>query len=389
MLLITADKIHDGNGWMPHGTSIELSDDGTIIDIHDRPLPNTQYYKGILAPGFVNTHCHLELSHMKGVAAEGTGLIPFLKNIPQYRNTFTEEDKKSARHQAFGELLQNGVVAVGDISNTANTTDLRRLDKMHFHTFVEALGFTPSGANRALGYALQVYSTFSAQATGEKQLRQSIVPHAPYSVSSTLFGLLSGHQPNSVLSIHNQESEEENKFYLTKEGRVTELLDLMGIDHSTFVPTGKNSIESYLPWMSALHNYIFVHNTYATLQDIQFASTYAANSHWCLCPNANLYIENRLPDIEVFMSQGVNICIGTDSLASNHRLSIIAELDTIKKHYPNISWEILLKWGTINGAKALNMQDVVGSISIGKKPGIINLKNLENADDSTEVVRIV
>lgn len=380
MPLFTATKIHDGYGWLPEGTTVELNTDGTVIGVHDQRIEGATHFDGVLAPGFVNVHCHLELSHMKGVANERTGLIPFLRNIPQHRDTFSEEQKREARHRAFDEMLANGIVAVGDIANTTDTLDLRAQGKIHFQTFIEALGFNEAGAHRALGYAEATFNAFAKQQSTNKIVRQSIVPHAPYSVSSTLFKLIDGHQPNSVISIHNQESEEENKFYMRKEGKVRELLAQLGIDDGHFTPTGKPSLESYMQWLSPNRSYVLVHNTYSDSYDIECARTYAGETHWCLCPNANLYIEGRLPDINNFISEGVNICIGTDSLASNHVLSVLSELTTIKEHYPQISWETLLHWGTVNGAKALQMNDLVGTLRPGMKPGLILLSGLDTEE---------
>lgn len=378
MPLITAHSIHDGQQWLPQGTTIAVTDTGLITDILDTPTAHTLHYEGVLCPGFVNVHCHLELSHMKGVAAEGTGLIPFLKNIPQHRNNYTAAQKQEARHKAFEQLLQQGVVAVGDIANTDDTKDLRVLDKMHFHTFVEALGFVDSGAERSMGYATATYESFAAQGNDDHLLQQSIVPHAPYSVSRSLFKLINEHSATAILSIHNQESEEENKYYNNKTGLVKDLLQTLNIDDSSFAPTGKPSLASYLPLLSTLHRLILVHNTYSNQQDVAFAQEHVNNIHWCLCPNANLYIENRLPDVDMLVKAGVNLCVGTDSLASNHRLSIMAELCTLKKYYPSLSWETLLRWGTYNGAAALQMTDVAGRIAIGKKSGIVQITHLDS-----------
>lgn len=380
MPLFTADKIHNGYEWLPEGATVELSDDGTVAAIHEHPMEGATHFSGVLAPGFVNVHCHLELSHMKGVAEKRTGLIPFLKNIPQYRNTFSEEQKKEARHKAFDEMLANGIVAVGDIANTTDTLDLREQGKIHFQTFVEALGFNEAGAHRAFNYAEATFNAFAEQQHADKRLRQSIVPHAPYSVSSTLFRLIDAHQPHAVISIHNQESEEENKFYMRKEGKVRELLAQLGIDDGQFAPTGKPSLESYMQWLSPKRSYVLVHNTYSDSYDIDCARTYAGETHWCLCPNANLYIENRLPDINNFIREGINICIGTDSLASNHALCVLSELATIKQHYPQLSWETLLHWGTANGARALQMDDVVGTLKPGLKPGLILISGIDTAE---------
>lgn len=390
-MFITADNIHDGTHFLPQGTVIELSDNGTIIAIHEAGLTpyasslTPQYYAGILSPGFVNAHCHMELSHMKGAIPEGLSLIPFLKHIPLHRNDYTQEQKDGARINGYNELLANGVVAVGDICNTNDTLDVRALGKMHVHSFVESMGFTQT-PDRQFAYATQVYDTFAAQQAGDKRLSQSIVPHAPYSVSEQLFRLIDQHNPNSLISIHNQESFAEDEYYLMKKGAVIELLQTLGIDDTFFQPSGKSSLQTYLQWFSSAHPFMFIHNTYTSRVDIEVAKTLLPNLYWCFCPNANIYIESRLPDIDMFIREKVNICVGTDSLASNHQLSVLAELATIKHHYPHISWETLLTWGTSNGAKALQMDNMVGSLKVGTKPGILHLSNLDTQPTVTRII---
>src|SRR6185437_16114695 len=214
MPFFTASKIHDGRKWLPQGTVIETSEDGTIIALHDTAPSEAVFYDGVLIPGFVNAHCHLELSHMKGAILEHLSLIPFLKNIPLHRNDFTDEQKEKARHKAYHELVNNGVVAVGDISNVTETLDIRSLDKLHIHTFIESLGFAEN-PQKQFERSVQVYDTFAAQKSVTKRLHQSIVPHAPYSVSVALFKMINAHQKEAIISIHNQESPAEDEYYLS------------------------------------------------------------------------------------------------------------------------------------------------------------------------------
>lgn len=374
-MFVTATQIHDGEKFLPEGSVIESDDAGTIIAIHDSSRKDeATFYEGILCPGFVNVHCHMELSHMKGMIPEHIGLIPFLKHIPAYRDTFNEEQKKAARHEAYDEMTGNGIVAVGDIANTPETIDVRAKDEMHIHSFVESIGFTEERAEMMMGFSVQTYEAFAAQQPQKKILRQSIVPHAPYSVSPGLFKLINTHTPQSLISIHNQESEAEHHFFTKKEGAVNELLAAMGIDTTFFQPSGRSSLQTYMEYFEKEHGFIFVHNTYTGSDDAISGHGHFAQAYWCLCPNANLYIENRLPDIPMLMSEQRNICIGTDSLASNHQLSILSELQAINKHYPEIGWETLLRWGTSNGAKALRMGDVAGSFTIGTQPGIVQVE---------------
>lgn len=385
-MFITAARIHNGLQWLPQGTVIEVADDGTIIDLHrSGSVIADVVYEGVLCPGFVNVHCHLELSHMKGAIPEHTGLIPFLQTIPRHRNDYTEEQKKDARLQALQEMVANGIVAVGDIANVADTLDLRTLDLLHFYTFVEAIGFSDINAQRSFDRSLAVYDTFAQQPQGKKMLKQVIAPHAPYSVSATLFRLIGNHT-NGVLSIHNQESKAEDEYYKYKTGQVQDLLHGLGIDDSFFVPPGTSSLQAYLQWLPHNRPYLLIHNTYTTQEDLQLALQLVPQLYCCLCPGANLYIEDRLPHVDMFLNNKATLCIGTDSLASNHSLSILAELQLLKKHYPALDWEQLLKWGTYNGACALQMDDVIGMIAKGKRPGIINIKDLDSAEVKLEIV---
>lgn len=374
-MLLTATRIHDGNNWLPDGTVIEVAEDGSIVAIHTNGVEgDVQHHDGIITPGFVNAHCHMELSHMKGKIPEHTGLIPFLMQVNGGRNDFDEAQKVNAGQQAYDYMLQQGIVAVGDIANTADTLDLRGQHRMHVHTFVESIGFSVEPQKR-FDYAMAVYHALEAQPQEDKLLRQSIVPHAPYSVSEQLFGIIDEFDKNALISIHNQETEAEGEYYIQKTGDVKKLLGSIGIDDGFFQPSGKSSLQTYGEWLSPGHPLILVHNTFSAVDDVQYAQQRYPRLYWCLCPNANKYIENRLPDIPMLMEQGVNICIGTDSLSSNHKLSVLSELQTIKEAYPQIEWEYLFRWATSNGAKALQMDEVIGSIEVGKKPGLNLIKD--------------
>jgi cytosine/adenosine deaminase-related metal-dependent hydrolase len=104
------------------------------------------------------------------------------------------------------------------------------------------------------------------------------------------------------------------------------------------------------------------------------SAAFNRQTFYCLCPNANLYISNVLPDIHLLMKEQCNIVLGTDSLASNHQLSIAEEIKTIQNNFPGISLETMLQWATINGARALQMDDTLGSFEKGKQPGVLLLE---------------
>ena len=134
---------------------------------------------------------------------------------------------------------------------------------------------------------------------------------------------------------------------------------------------------------------LLVHNTFSNKADIDFAKTQHQKLYWCLCPNANLYIENALPDVDLFKNEAVKITLGTDSLASNHQLSILAEMQTLQNH-KNISFEESLTWATLNGAEFLGIDKQYGSLSVGKKPGINLIKlGFDQKIENCKVERIV
>jgi aminodeoxyfutalosine deaminase len=375
-MLLSADKIHDGQQWLAPGSVLEIDEQsGNIIAIHPHlPNENILHFEGMICPGFINAHCHAELSHMKGAIAEHTGLTGFLQQVMHKRNDYSDAQKETARNEAVQEMYDNGIVAVGDIANTIDTLSLREKGLLHWYTFVESIGFNPARAQSSFDYACKIWSEFAAQKTHDKLLQQSIVAHAPYSVSSDLFALIAAHQPERSMSVHNQESAAENEYYQSKTGAFVNFLKGIGIDDSTFSASSKSSLQTYAYWILEEKPLILVHNSFSIKSDIEFAIERFKQLYWCLCPNANLYIENQLPDIPLLMSCKAQICIGTDSLASNHQLSILAELLSINRQFPEIGWEQLLRWATWNGACALQMQQEIGRIEAHKRPGILWIK---------------
>jgi cytosine/adenosine deaminase-related metal-dependent hydrolase len=147
----------------------------------------------------------------------------------------------------------------------------------------------------------------------------------------------------------------------------------MNIDTSFFSPSGKTSLQTFLPKLLPNQSLILVHNVHTSGADILFAKSRTNPLYWCICPNANQYISRQLPDIDLLMKYDCEMVIGTDSLASNHQLSILEELTTIGRNFPSVKKETLLKWATSNGARALQLDSLLGSFETGKRPGVLNI----------------
>lgn len=334
-----------------------------------REQAGLEYYSGILVPGFVNAHCHLELSHLKGKIPEKTGLGGFLSAINKLRN-LEVESQEAEMEQADFQMWNSGVVAVGDVSNSYSSLEIKRNSRIFYHTFVEAFGFHPSRAEKAFAFAEFVESMFR-----EFDLPASVTPHSPYSVSELLFKKIRQNAlvENTILSVHNQESRDERAFFKDGSGGIARHInEILGIDSSHWQPTGKSSLEFLLAFIPQENPLLLVHNTFTSSEDVQFLKSRRnmENTFLVLCPNANLYIENQLPPVLLFQKEKLNICLGTDSLASNPKLSILREMITIQKHFPVITLSDLVEWGCWNGALSLGLTHLFGSLEPGKNPGI-------------------
>jgi cytosine/adenosine deaminase-related metal-dependent hydrolase len=344
----------------------------TAAEAVERGITDITYYKGALVPGFVNTHCHLELSHLKGKIAKHTGLPGFVEQVIRERQA-EESEVIAAMEEADRKMYENGIVAVGDISNKIISKEVKEISGIHYHTFIETMGFNPAKAEEIIKAAVELKSAF-------KPLSASIVPHAAYSVSDELFQQIrtEGEKNNDLISIHNQETPDENAFFEHKTGSFLKLYQFLGLDIDFFQATGKTSLASYLPKLSTAQKTLLVHNTFTSKPDLDFASAHHPSLYWCLCPNANLYIEDQLPELKLLQDANVKITLGTDSLASNDQLSIIEEMKTLQDHF-KISFDELLKWATWNGAAFLGIEDRFGSLAVGKTPGIVLLEIVDNS----------
>ncbi|MGL5888266.1 MAG: amidohydrolase family protein [Bacteroidia bacterium] len=359
-------------GFIENGILV-LHNNGTVADLIDPAVAasvpeHTELHDGLLCPGFVNTHCHLELSHLRGEIAEHTGFSGFAKELIPKRGKFTPEQISEAARLACEELYTNGVTAVGDIANTSDSFSAKQNSPLHIHTFIELLALNPALAEKVMSSGKQLLAECPQPA--------SLTPHAPYSVSEELLRAIADDETETPFSIHNQESKAENEFFETGAGRVNELFEFLGIDISWYKAPGVNAIRRTLPHLLSKRPLILVHNTFTSAADLAWAESLHTNLHWCFCPNANLYIENSLPDFMQFYKAGVRCCIGTDSLASNHQLSVLSELKVISQQAPEIPAADLLTWATSNGAAALRFGDT-GSFETGKKPGVILLSGVD------------
>nr|MDQ3017796.1 amidohydrolase family protein [Bacteroidota bacterium] len=323
---------------------VVIMDADSVVDVttRDQVSPDLlEEYSGTIIPGFINTHCHLELSHMKGKVDTGTGLLPFISNVVRFRD-MDQEIIDTAIVEADAEMWNNGIQAVGDICNKKDTLEVKAKSRITYYSFVEMFDFLQDNSTDKLtaGYK-EVYHA----ATGLK----SVVPHAPYSVSPTLFAQINKlNQGLLTVSIHNQETKAEDDLFRFGNGGFYDFYNTFSIPLDHFTSSGKASIYYAMLHMDPHQRTLFVHNTLTNRDDIEAAQYWSANVFWTTCPNANLYIENSLPHYQSFIDAGAQMTIGTDSLTSNWQLSIFEEMKTIAKYQSYVPFDTLLQWATLN-----------------------------------------
>ncbi len=354
---------------------ITTEDDGEIINIEDtsgdlKEKHSTEFYNGIIVPGFVNCHCHLELSHMKGSIKEGTGLGEFIEQVRTARKANTVSILSSA-YSADNYMFNNGIVLCADICNTSDSFTIKKESRIRYVNLLEVFGLDPDKAVKRIDEI-----TVIAEKAKDMDLPFSIVPHSAYSLSLTLFRLLRDKSLNNkVTSIHFMETAGEENFLKNRTGAL-----MTSYKRSELLPARLETPECHasviLEEVTKSGNLILIHNTFADRKTVRLVSE-RVNLFWCLCPNSNLYIENKIPPVNMLIREGCELVIGTDSLASNTELSILAELKTLQINFPETSIGDLVLWATMNGAKALGEEKQFGSIETGKKPGLLLLQNVD------------
>jgi cytosine/adenosine deaminase-related metal-dependent hydrolase len=324
---------------------VTVAGDGTVTGVEDTggdlvESAGTEFYNGIIIPGLINCHSHLELSHMRGLIPSGGGLGEFVEAV-RTRREASQDGVVAAAARADREMYREGITACGDISNNSLTAGIKHDSAISYVTFAEVFGTDPSVADARMSNAIKVVNELSAS-----ELPVQITPHSLYSVSPSLWRMIMEQiSPASLISLHFLESDYERRMTSQHVNRVAELSRLAA-------------------------TVLLVHNTVIT-DDEARAVVSAGNTWFCLCPSSNMYISGMMPPAAMLREITDRITVGTDSLASTGSLSIISELRLLQDAAPLMPLEEIIRWGTLNGARALGMENTLGSIEPGKKPGLL------------------
>ncbi len=159
-----ADQLFTGYQLLGNDAVLITDEQGVVESIlpSDEAGDGVEQLAGILSPGFINCHCHLELSHMKGMIPEKSGMTDFVLAVVQQRH-HPEENILAAIEAAENEMLQNGIVAVGDICNNTISLAQKKKRRLYYHNFIEASGFVPAIAEQRFARSLDFFNAFAQQ----------------------------------------------------------------------------------------------------------------------------------------------------------------------------------------------------------------------------------
>lgn len=380
-MIFGADIVFPVNGRAVRNGYVECSEQGEIISVGSTadgkfPAGKIKMYKGAIVPGFVNGHCHLELSHLKGAFKQATGMDGFIKQINQMRLSVDYVGRMKAMTEEFERLYAQGVSAMADISNCDESFGIKAASKLYTRTYLEVFGTEPEDApaimkdvialqNKACGYGLDAAPT----------------PHSCYTMSPELNRMAAAEGlKTGYISYHSQESQQEDDMIKYGTGELADDYHERGT--STPPVTGRSALIYFADNLQKLikapvdGNVILVHNVSTDQESIDYASAAFKHLYWAICPLSNIFIHRKLPPIDLLRSNKLKICLGTDSLSSNLVLNIVDEMKCIREHFPDIELDEMLTWACLNGAEAIGKSEVFGSFDVGKSPGIVLIENM-------------
>jgi cytosine/adenosine deaminase-related metal-dependent hydrolase len=369
---ITSDLVYLPEGLVSGKSILVETGSGQIRRVQDASK-EAEYFPGLICPGFINSHCHLELSHLKGKIPPQTGMAGFISRLQAIREDSSPSPFVSAQSEAE-RAFASGTQAIADISNSLITAPLknsRRPDLPVFYTFLEVFGLNPSQAHELFRVAQEKSGHFPESAV-------SLTWHAPYSLSPELFQLVGGaaRQNPGIYSIHLLESLEEIELMENREGKMAKLFHQWGFDPLPVWMRKQGVVDFVLSQLPTGLKILWVHGVHLQEEDVQKLRMHSPESAVCLCPTANQYIHGTLAPAGMLWKNGMKVVLGTDSLAGNEVLEIGAELKFLSNHFPEIPTEILLSWATGNGADFFGW-DSLGKFTIGGRPGVLQIFPLQ------------
>jgi cytosine/adenosine deaminase-related metal-dependent hydrolase len=317
-----------------------------------------------LMPGLINAHCHLDFTKFKGAIAPRQSFTEWIKNINALRRSFTTADYLASTMEGFQLLARNGVTTVANIESFPELLPLLDTPPLRTWWFLELIDVRSRiNEDETLLGALSFFDKHPDWLGGF-----GLSPHAPYTASVDLYRLARtcGEKHGMLCTTHIAESVEEHEMFSHGLGPLYEFLQSLGRDNSD---CGHGSALSHLVEHGVIgRNCIIAHLNY--LQDYDYdllAGTGASVVH---CPKCHTYFGHAPFPYRALRRHGINICLGTDSLASNNSLDLRSEMREIQEFHPVTDVEAV-ELVTLNAARALNQAGKIGQISPGSHADLV------------------
>lgn len=345
---VTSPPFQDGGVIVESGRIVEVGEVATLKSHYRQTIDHGQ---GILMPGLVNAHTHLELSHCSAPSryAKPGDMVAWITELLHFRETYIGQDVSHVARRCLAEMADSGIDLIVDIGNDPSfSRSVHDAQVLFFH---ELLGLS-KGAAEFMGQTLQSHVS-------------DYTCHAPYSTHLDLLQQVKKHNQalNKIMPIHVAESQAEMDFIQTGQGDFRDFIEQRGVWEDSFnVP--ECSPVQYLADIGLLdQDTLCVHCVHVDDNDLQILQQ--AKAQICLCVGSNEYLGVGLPPVVEMLDIGLKPCLGTDSLASNPQVSIWREMNLLHKYYPTLSSEQIVTMATSNGAIALDCPEY-GSLAPDK-----------------------
>jgi len=319
--------------------------------------------RGVLLPGLVNAHCHLELSHLAAAREQAAGgFVAWVEALVELRSRTDAADARAGTQAALQELRATGTVAVGDVSNALAHLELLDASGLEAVVFYELLAWDPARADAVLDEARRRV----AEAAGRGvRTPVRLAAHAPHSVSPALFRALA--RDGGPAAIHLAESAAEQRFLDGGDAEWSAFLARRGSGHVRFAPPGTTPVR-YLDGLGALPaGLVAAHCVHVDAEERALLARRGV--FVAVCPRSNRNLSVGIPPVPEMLAAGIEVCLGTDSLASAESLDLLQDAAALRREFPSLEPAAIVRMATTAGARALGLGDL-GAIARGKRAAL-------------------
>lgn len=361
-----------------------ITDVGTLSSLGQRPGEIIRDFPdSVILPGLINAHCHLELGMTRSMLPRGEAFPLWVSRLKKALDGAKENHYRQAARLGILECLKNGITTIVDVGNTGEAFPELAMLPIRSYPYLEVLGLDPNQAHSRLG---QAQTQLTQRPPANTLYHPGITSHASYSCSLELMQQItqSAQLRTGPYTLHIAESAEEAQMFSEGSGALFDFCqriypDLKWEPHMS--PIRYLNHNNLIPRDS-----LFVHCNYLDDEDIRILAEH--NTSVVHCPLSKAFFSHAGFNPIALQSAGINICLGTDSLASNDGLNLFDEMAELHHNYPSLPCEDILAMATLHGAKALGLTGKIGCLTPGAQADFIaiSLRPRENHNLFEEIV---